>query len=127
MAGCFAFQPDAAYTPGRLSIYRLGSVGLSVSGFQRWKFVGQAELLSRGPEVTAVVQVIGVTLVPAASKQTRMQIEQVKGRWFITSIAFTTTWQPDEQRLCAGQRWPLRLRLRPVHGKLNQGGFDSQR
>lgn len=28
---------------------------------------------------------------------------------------------------CAGQRWKMRLRLRPVHGNLNEGGFDAQR
>ncbi|WP_312284202.1 ComEC family protein [Yokenella regensburgei] len=28
---------------------------------------------------------------------------------------------------CAGQRWKMILRLRPVHGQLNEGGFDSQR
>ncbi|MGB7800313.1 ComEC family protein [Buttiauxella sp.] len=29
--------------------------------------------------------------------------------------------------ICAGQRWRLKLQLRPVHGQLNDGGFDSQR
>ncbi|WP_308564332.1 ComEC family protein [uncultured Klebsiella sp.] len=28
---------------------------------------------------------------------------------------------------CAGQVWAMRLRMRPVHGQLNDGGFDSQR
>lgn len=28
---------------------------------------------------------------------------------------------------CAGQRWQMTLRLRPVHARLNQGGYDSQR
>ncbi|ELY5826444.1 ComEC family protein [Cronobacter turicensis] len=31
------------------------------------------------------------------------------------------------QKVCAGQRWRMTLRLRPVHGQLNEGGFDSQR
>lgn len=31
------------------------------------------------------------------------------------------------QKVCAGQRWLMTLRLRPVHGQLNEGGFDSQR
>ncbi|WP_416153010.1 DNA internalization-related competence protein ComEC/Rec2, partial [Serratia proteamaculans] len=89
--------------------------------------VAQVERLSHGSEVTAVVQVGSVTLVPAASKQTVMSIEQVNGRWLMPSIAFTTVWQPEEPILCAGQRWELQLRLRPMHGKLNEGGFDSQR
>lgn len=28
---------------------------------------------------------------------------------------------------CAGQVWAMTLRARPVHGQLNDGGFDSQR
>lgn len=28
---------------------------------------------------------------------------------------------------CAGQKWLMTLRLRPVHGQINEGGFDSQR
>ncbi|MFS2224968.1 ComEC family protein [Pantoea sp. B65] len=28
---------------------------------------------------------------------------------------------------CAGQRWQMTLRLRPVHARLNQGAFDLQR
>lgn len=67
--------------------------------------VAQVERLSHGSEVTAVVQVGSVTLVPAASKQTVMSIEQVNGRWLMPSIAFTTVWQPEEPILCAGQRW----------------------
>ncbi|EOE6856110.1 ComEC family protein [Cronobacter sakazakii] len=31
------------------------------------------------------------------------------------------------KKACAGQRWLMTLRLRPVHGQLNEGGFDSQR
>jgi competence protein ComEC len=26
---------------------------------------------------------------------------------------------------CAGQRWAMTLRLRPVHGELNDGGYDA--
>lgn len=28
---------------------------------------------------------------------------------------------------CAGQRWKMTVRLRPVHSQLNVGGFDGQR
>ncbi|MFD1803010.1 ComEC family protein [Mixta tenebrionis] len=32
-----------------------------------------------------------------------------------------------QQAWCPGQRWEMNLRLRPVHGRLNEGGFDAQR
>lgn len=38
----------------------------------------------------------------------------------VTPEKFEETW-------CAGQRWEMALRLRPVHGRLNEGGFDAQR
>ncbi|MGY5957622.1 ComEC family protein [Kosakonia sp. BK9b] len=31
------------------------------------------------------------------------------------------------QQVCAGQRWAMTVRVRAVHGQLNEGGFDSQR
>ncbi|HGE8483951.1 TPA: ComEC family protein [Serratia marcescens] len=95
--------------------------------FNAGSLLGQMEHLSRMPDVTAVAQVSSVALEPAASKQTLMRIERVDGHWLVPALTFTTTWAPERQRLCAGQRWQLKLRLRPVHGKLNEGGFDSQR
>lgn len=83
------------------------------------------ERLSRGPEVTAVVQVSSIALNPAASKQTLMRIERIDGHWLAPALAFTTLWAPEQQRLCAGQRWQLKLRLRPVHGKLNEGASTA--
>ncbi|WP_261137619.1 ComEC family protein [Serratia entomophila] len=104
-----------------------GALGFLWAVFNAGGLVGQVERLSRGPEVTAVVQVVSVRLTPAAGKQTLMRIERVNGRWLTPAITFSTLWQPASPGLCAGQRWQLRLRLRPVHGKLNEGGFDSQR
>lgn len=31
------------------------------------------------------------------------------------------------ETFCAGQRWKMKLNLRPVHARLNEGGFDAQR
>lgn len=36
-------------------------------------------------------------------------------------------WPQESATVLEGQIWQLRLQLRPVHGRLNQGGFDSQR
>lgn len=102
-------------------------LGFTWAVFNAGSLIGQMERLSRGSEVTAVVQVSSIALKPAASKQTLMRIERVNGHWLAPALAFTTTWAPEQQQLCAGQRWQLKLRLRPVHGKLNEGGFDSQR
>lgn len=47
-------------------------------------------------------------------------------RWYAqTGVALYGNYLP--QPACAGQRWAMTLRLRAVHGELNDGGFDSQR
>lgn len=33
----------------------------------------------------------------------------------------------DPEQYCPGQRWTMKLRLRAVHARLNEGGFDAQR
>lgn len=42
---------------------------------------------------------------------------------------FDTTlfWDSVHNPFCSGQRWSLVANLRPVHGRLNQGGYDAQR
>lgn len=63
----------------------------------------------------------------ATTVKTRWRLEQINGEWVYPPLAFTTYWLPKEQRLCAGQRWQVRVLLQPVHSRLNQGGFDGQR
>lgn len=114
----------------RGSVCRLiswGVLGFLWAVFNAGTLVDQVNSLSRGPVVNAVVQVRSIALTTSTRKQTVMRIEQVNGRWLVPSIAFSTLWQPKDRPLCAGQRWRLQLRLRPMHGNLNEGGFDSQR
>lgn len=45
--------------------------------------------------------------------------------WASTGVTLYGNYLP--QKACAGQRWSVTLRLRPAHGELNDGGYDSQR
>nr|WP_261162595.1 ComEC family protein [Serratia grimesii] len=135
------YVPDMRITllvmlPVCLGLWRKGIVGRfmawSAIGFLWGVFtagtlVGQINRLSQGPVMNAAVQVSSITLSAEERKRTVMHIEQIDGRWLVPSIAFSTLWQPKDRPLCAGQRWRLQLRLRPMHGNLNEGGFDSQR
>lgn len=47
-------------------------------------------------------------------------------RWW-ASTGVTLYGNDLPQNACAGQRWAMTLRLRPVHGELNDGGYDAQR
>lgn len=54
-------------------------------------------------------------------------IEQLDGRQLIPAPGISLYGQYLPQPGCAGQRWQMTLKVRPVHGQLNEGGFDTQR
>ncbi|MHC9002427.1 ComEC family protein [Enterobacter adelaidei] len=55
------------------------------------------------------------------------KILSVDGQRGWTSAGVTLYGNALPQTVCAGQRWAMTLRLRPVHGELNDGGYDLQR
>ncbi|ORM78230.1 DNA internalization-related competence protein ComEC/Rec2 [Pantoea eucrina] len=81
------------------------------------------ELLTRRP-VDAMVSVSAVDtrqnllLVRLIRVDERLQFPPLFVQ--ISNVNNTENW-------CAGQRWHMRLRLRAVHGRLNEGGYDLQR
>lgn len=54
-------------------------------------------------------------------------IEQLDGRRLYSTPGINLYGQYLPQPGCAGQRWQMTLKVRPVHGQLNEGGFDTQR
>lgn len=94
--------------------------------------VGSAQVLMRQismlvseEEKTVVASVSSIYFAGAERTQIQLRIEQVNGRWVVPAVAFSTNWSPE--LFCAGQRWVMKVRFRPVHSNLNQGGFDGQR
>lgn len=57
----------------------------------------------------------------------RGQIVLLAGRYLFPPVGVTLYGELTPAPACAGQHWLMTLRLRPVHGQLNDGGFDSQR
>lgn len=57
----------------------------------------------------------------------RGQIVRLADRFLFPPVGVTLYGELAPAPVCAGQRWMMTLRLRPVHGQLNDGGFDSQR
>jgi len=74
----------------------------------------------------AVQAEVAITATDGAT-QHQGNILSVDGErwWASTGITLYGNYLP--QKACAGQRWTMTLRLRPVHGELNDGGYDSQR
>ena len=54
-------------------------------------------------------------------------IERLNGKRLWPGAGITLYGEYLPQRACAGQLWEMTLKVRPVHGQLNEGGFDTQR
>ncbi|MHA0871774.1 ComEC family protein [Enterobacter pasteurii] len=78
--------------------------------------------LTKGPQQAEVV----ITATDGATMH-QGKILSLNGRriWGATGVALYGNYLP--QRVCVGQRWAMTLRLRAVHGELNDGGYDSQK
>lgn len=81
------------------------------------------DLLTRAP-VNAIVR---VTDVREDNKQLKIQLLQIDGRYQFPPLFATLNDNGEGEPFCAGQRWQMQLRLRPVHARLNEGEFDLQR
>ncbi|ASV54834.1 DNA internalization-related competence protein ComEC-Rec2 [Lelliottia jeotgali] len=55
------------------------------------------------------------------------KIVRLNGKPWYSTTGVTLYGQYLPQAVCPGQRWTMLLRLRAIHGELNDGGFDSQR
>ncbi|MDK6768976.1 DNA internalization-related competence protein ComEC/Rec2, partial [Klebsiella aerogenes] len=55
------------------------------------------------------------------------KIIRLEGRRLYPAVGITLYGSELPEAGCVGQRWLMTIRARPVHGQLNEGGFDSQR
>lgn len=56
-----------------------------------------------------------------------VKIVEHDNKWVFPPLHASITTEKVAETWCAGQQWKMTLRLRPVHGRLNEGGFDAQR
>lgn len=92
--------------------------------------VAQSVMLPTQQHVADNVNVSGViqniNLGSTADRKIVLRIDQKAGRSVSAFLVSVPSW-PTSQPLLAGQRWQLIVNLRPVHSRLNEGGFDRQR
>ncbi|BFO09380.1 hypothetical protein GGER_18900 [Serratia rubidaea] len=98
--------------------------GLVLACGSAQQLTSQIAVLS-GKPLHLTVSVASVALANHEPGKVLLRVEQVNGRWLFPALSFSAYWKHGPW--CAGQRWQLKARLRPVHSRLNQGGFDSQR
>lgn len=56
-----------------------------------------------------------------------VRVEKINDRWVFPAFYARVTVPQTMANACHGQRWQAMVRLRPLHSRLNEGGFDRQR
>lgn len=70
---------------------------------------------------------VQIAAVMKPTERLKVRIKRVDGKRVFPPIYALINHQHDPDKFCAGQRWNMRLSLRAVHARLNEGGFDAQR
>ncbi|WP_027712211.1 ComEC family protein [Dickeya chrysanthemi] len=108
--------------------YPLGLVTIGViwSLYNGREILHQVEQFTQRP-LTARVSVSSVRFAQADADQVVVRLWQINARWVFPPLYARLDALPQMADWCGGQQWNVRLRLRPVHSRLNEGGFDRQR
>lgn len=80
-----------------------------------------------GKTVRAEVRIAEVRFAAHADTQLVVSVENINGRRVFPPFYARLSPSSDMSAWCGGQRWSIAVRLRALHSRLNQGGFDSQR
>lgn len=56
----------------------------------------------------------------------RIKLIESDGKYLFPALYASVSWDSPIP-LCAGQKWQVTMKLRPVHAQLNQGSYDNQR
>lgn len=85
--------------------------------------LSQIEKLTSGQ---SQAEVLVASVLPGAER-IKVRLLRYQGRIIFPPLYASLNIAPQATALCPGQRWHMRLALRPVHAQLNEGGFDRQR
>ncbi|MTD26611.1 ComEC family protein [Erwinia sorbitola] len=83
----------------------------------------QTEQLTQGPVQSEVL----VKSVLPDGERIKARLVRYQGQIIFPPVYATLRIRQQNIAYCPGQRWNMRLALRPVHAQLNEGGFDRQR
>lgn len=103
------------------------SVGLTLLFFL-WGILAAKEAQWAGNTLPAKTQQAIVRITGTDNMTTHYgQITHLQGRRIFPAQGIVLYGQYLPGDVCAGQTWAMTLKVRAVHGQLNEGGFDSQR
>ena len=93
-----------------------------------WGILSAKQILWAGETLTGATQDAIVEITATDGMTTHYgQITHLQGRRLFPAPGIVLYGEYLPQVVCAGQQWSMKLRVRAVHGQLNDGGFDSQR
>lgn len=93
-----------------------------------WGILAAKQILWAGETLTGATQDAIVEIIATDSMTTHYgQITHLQGRRIFPAPGLVLYGEYLPQAVCAGQVWSMKLKVRAVHGQLNDGGFDSQR
>ncbi|SUX65739.1 competence-related protein [Citrobacter braakii] len=102
-------------------------VGLTLLFFL-WGVLAAKDALWAGNTLPAKSQQAIVRITGTDNMTTHYgQITYLQGKRVFPAIGITLYGQYLPGNVCAGQTWAMTLKVRAIHGQLNEGGFDSQR
>ena len=83
----------------------------------------QVDLLSQGtPDA-----LIKIESVLNQSERLKIKLLKVNGKEIFPPVQALINVKQNKSHFCRAQKWSAKLKLRPVHARLNEGGFDAQR
>ncbi|HAY9154502.1 TPA: ComEC family protein [Shigella sonnei] len=93
-----------------------------------WGILSAKQILWAGETLTGATQDAIVEITATDGMTTHYgQITYLQGRRIFPAPGLVLYGEYLPQAVCAGQLWSMKLKVRAVHGQLNDGGFDSQR
>ncbi|WP_106508355.1 DNA internalization-related competence protein ComEC/Rec2 [Escherichia coli] len=93
-----------------------------------WGILSAKQILWAGETLTGATQDAIVEITATDGMTTHYgQITHLQGRRIFPAPGLVLYGEYLPQAVCAGQQWSMKLKVRAVHGQLNDGGFDSQR
>ncbi|MEW7314275.1 ComEC family protein [Buttiauxella gaviniae] len=93
-----------------------------------WALFNARETLMPFEQWTRKAVVVEAVVERSDGKQNHeLKIVSLEGKRVFPPVGIRSLGSYLSDDLCAGQRFRMKVHLRPVHGQLNEGGFDSQR
>lgn len=100
--------------------------GFCWAGLSAQTLLEHIDQMTRQP-VNAIVTIAGIRFAGVDEPQAMVKLEKINQRRVFPPLYARVTLSHEMRDWCGGQRWRIVAGFRPVHSRLNEGGFDSQR